>query len=446
MLRSRNLRALILSMAALVACGDDDGAPDATGGDAAVDAGAAVDAADARTEPDAGPVACAQPADPPCDGSDVFPPPMNEHAAGYFPGRKEMIVFGGNTAIPIECGFPDWSFLDTTWIFYDYANECGAWTQVAGPGPSARGRHAAAAGGDTFYVFGGRFRATGASGAYTVLDDLWAFDASTRTWREIETASGPSGRYNSSLAWDPEAERLYLFGGNAATSGAAPTPLDDLWVFDAATEAWREIEATDGPSARLWHASVFDTQRGRLVVYGGADEGAFSAETSYFADLWTFDPVTSTWTRHIQGGADDPPGRFWSQLVYDAGADRYVLFGGHDATSLGNLNDTWVFDPEADTFERLREGDTFNAPARGFCDFPPDFTIVDLASPERRNAGSFVYSESCGHSLLFAGKTDCGASNDLWRLDGDAWEVEFSSGTGEVCLRSGAADCTNLCN
>lgn len=447
--------ATLLSLLAtcLTACGDDGAGPVDDGGvsgDGAVASDGSPDgsASDGGTDAAAG--SCGAPADPPCDGIAEVPEPLNEHVAAYFEGTQEMVVFGGNTAVPVNCGFPDWVYHDTTWIFYDYENECGQWTRVEGTAPPARGRHAAAQSDDTMWIFGGRFREAGSSGLapYTLRDQLWAFDVNSRSWTELAAdGTSPQGRYNTTLAYDSQEGRLWLYAGNGSTSGASPVVLDDLWSYDLEAGTWTAVEPTgQGPEPRMWHNMIYDPERHRLVVFGGGDEGAFQVDATYFNDVWALDLETESWELLHDGTGTAPVGRFWASLTYDATNDRYLVFGGHDATSLGNRNDLWSFDPEAGTWTELVTGDTFNAPANGFCDFPPDFATIDHDSPERRNAHSLVYSETCGHAILFGGKTDCGAINDVWRYDGE-WQPEFTSGQGEVCARArGSVDeCESMC-
>jgi hypothetical protein len=91
----------------------------------------------------------------------------------------------------------------------------------------------------------------------------------------------------------------------------------------------------------------------------------------------------------------------------------------------------------------------YNKPANGFCDFPADFTVVDMEAPERRNAHVFVYaSGSCPSVLTSMGKTDCGASDDVfrWRFDTEVWEELTVAREGEMCLRADRGfDCFEMC-
>jgi hypothetical protein len=196
----------------------------------------------------------------------------------------------------------------------------------------------------------------------------------------------------------------------------------------------------------MWHNVIYDGSRDRLVIFGGADESAFSNNAQYFNDLIFFSISDETWGRAELESA--PDGRFWSQMAYRSATNDYIIFGGHDDQLLGNRNDTWVFNPLKGQWASIGGEDTYNRPANGFCDFPPDFTNVDRALPERRNAHSFSWSQTCDRGLLFGGKTDCGAINDMWHYVPDTGWVNRELATeGESCRRwrSNPDNCSNMC-
>jgi N-acetylneuraminic acid mutarotase len=396
------------------------------------------------------PDACARPPLENCDASDdAQPPPMNEHVAGYDDERQMMIIFGGNTATPENCGFPAYTFMARTWIFYDFDTGCGHWVEVEGNQPPGRSRHAGAFGGGYFWVHGGRFRA-GPSGRYEVKDDLWRFDPQTRTWEEVVPMGAvPAGRFNHTLVWDSTHNELLLYAGNTSGSGVAPAPQADVWAYNVENNAWREIAiGGNNLSARMWQEAFWDAQRERMIVFGGGDASAFNDNARYFNEVYAFDPVEGRWSQMHNGrNGDAPDGRFWSRMVHDTQNDLYVMFAGHDDQALGNANDTWTFDPNTREWTAAAGADAFNRPANGFCDFPADFTTVAPGTPERRNAHTMVYSQTCGHAITFGGKTDCGAVNDVWRFGADGWSNPVMASEGEACLRwrSNPDNCANMC-
>ncbi len=387
-----------------------------------------------------------------CEGAgDARPDRLSEHSAVYDQDRQEMIIFGGTPDVPMNCTSDGTrEFSAETWIYDD---PCGSWEQVDAA-PSARGRHAAAWGAGSMYVFGGRYREQ-AGGEYTLYDDILQFEVASRRWSALDVEGArPAARAMSALAYDPRRERLWLFGGNVATSGLRYEPLDDLWSFDLGEGTWQQHITEEAPEPRLFHSMLYDESRDWLVVFGGGNETAFDNFPTYFANVWAYDIEAGTWTEIAEGGTG-PLGRFWSSFVHEEQSDRYVVFGGHDPgtlvtgdESLGNLNDVWSLEPVSARWSQVAAGDRFHAPNRGFCDFPPDFATLDLTLPERRSAHSFVWSKSCGHALLFGGKTDCGSIDDVWTYGGvSGWRKRLGAREGEVCMRwrDDYTRCTDIC-
>ena len=443
----------LFGLALLGACSESDDSvtpspsPDASSADTSSDVTAA-DAGDAQSSADTTVTEDAGPTCPPPDGA--RPSRRSEHAGIYDPLDHRIVFYGGSFAIPENCAFAVAHTFETEIWSYDIA--CDHWREItdAGLGPAGRNRHMSTYDSKRhqMVLFGGRYRA-GTSGNYTLYNDLWALDLENETWVEIPTNGiGPSARVNGSLIYDPTGDRLLLFGGNQEPSGMAYDALNDLWEFDLATNTWKVLQATGAaPSARLFTAAIWDDHRQHFVVFGGADNGAFFNTAAYFNDLFVLDfsGGIPSWQSMNAPGAPAPDGRFWAGLVMDKKRDRYVLFGGHDALDMGNRNDLWAFYPASWAWEELDQADTYNKPANGFCDFPPDFTNVDYEAPERRNAAVFVADEDS--AWLTGGKTDCGVVDDLMRLDLETatWEDVTTATVGVSCLRKGGLNCNDLC-
>lgn len=437
----------------LAGCGttDDSGddSTDAGGSDMGADGGgdAASDlAGDVAEAPIYWPDLSCEPSDDRCAAfGDERPGRLSEHGATYDWDRQQMVLFGGSSSVPVECGFPASQFVGDTWI---YDVPCAGWQRLDVEGPTARGRHMMAYGDGLVWMLGGRYRVDGGSGEYTLFPDLWTFDPLGPNWRRVSVSGPqPEARVNGTLAWDAKRDELWLFGGNASASGAGYSPLADVWVFDPETSAWRQEIFADAPAPRLFHTALYDHVRDRVVVFGGADETAFNQNATYFSDVWALDLDLIRWDRLHDGSGAAPEGRFWSRWVYDTERDSYLLFGGHDDETLGNRNDAWEFLPDEGVWVQLALGDTFNAPANGFCDFPADFTTVDSSLPERRNAHTMVWSPTCRRAVAFGGKTDCGASDDVWEYAEGAFSEAVGATEGEVChrFRNNPDNCANMC-
>jgi hypothetical protein len=101
----------------------------------------------------------------------------------------------------------------------------------------------------------------------------------------------------------------------------------------------------------------------------------------------------------------------------------------------------WTFTLDTFLWELQRQGDTFNRPQLGFCDFPSDFATIDPESPERRESHLFVIGDD--RAFMYGGRTDCGLTNDTWilNLPDATWQQINQSFNGMTCYRSGRTDC-----
>jgi hypothetical protein len=201
----------------------------------------------------------------------------------------------------------------------------GYWGQPCLEGPAPGGRHGHTAVydpvRDRIWMHGGF------NGTY--LGDLWQLTLGTpMSWVPIIPSGAiPNGRDYASLVYDPNRDRMVLFGGN--NSGIFQ---NDVWVLNPAGPTWGALSPTGTPpSPRLAHRAVFDVARDRMLVVGGYDGMELN-------DVWAleFSP-TLKWTQLLPSGPP-PSGRHSATLILDPVRDRLVLFGGYDGAS---RNDLW---------------------------------------------------------------------------------------------------------
>jgi N-acetylneuraminic acid mutarotase len=375
---------------------------------------------------------------------DERPGRLSEHSAVYDPEQRSMLVFGGTPSVHVNCAPSEVTFLDDLWAYDD---RCGRWRRSDSTGPSPRARHMAAFGDGRMWVFGGRFRA-GTSGYYQLYYDLWTYDPQSDTWREMPTpGQRPTARINGTLVYDDARSSLWLMGGNQSEHGNNYLPTNDVWSYSAVEERWEQHNTSVGPAPRFFHASALDSSRDRLVVFGGADAATISAGTGYFRDLWALGLESLDW-EELSDGSGGPAGRFSPQLVFETSSAAYLLFGGHDDGDLGNRNDTWSFDPTNERWSAVAGEDSLLSGAADACEDSADLAEVDPSLPERRHSHTVVWSTPCQHALLFAGKTDCGSADDLWRWAATGWNERDPAREGEVCRRASKAPetCSELCS
>lgn len=385
-----------------------------------------------------------------CDGFDFTEMPALAEMMGVYDERRQRIVFfGGDDVLPVNCSSAPHAV--GRFELYTYDTACGAFreeTGSSGPRGRARGMAVYDPQGDRMILFGGRSRAR-ETGDYKNYNDVWALNLETMEWTELVPSNrGPMARSNPAGGFNRATRELIVFGGNTSRNGLAFSPRNDVWALDTVNLTWRQIEA-DGtkPTARLFHAAAVDDTNNRLFVYGGGDAGAWQGP--FLGDLWMMDLESGAWERLASFSAEDgPAARIWSSIIYDVASDRVVLFGGHDDGEVGNNNDTWSFELSERSWSAVVAPETVSEPALGFCNFPPNFTEPNLEAPDRRSAHLAALDKQRGEWFIFAGKTDCGIINDIWVYDlaRDAWLKRQPSTVGEACVRSENPDrCVALC-
>ena len=240
-------------------------------------------------------------------------------------------------------------------------------------------------------LFGGR------DGSKTY-GDTWLFDLGSKSWREVRAASAPEARFGHAAAYDPKSKRMLMFAGQGAGF------FNDVWAFDAAKETWQKL-ATQGtaPAARYGTSAVVDTKRNTLIVTHGFSDGRFD-------DTFTLDLSTLAWAK-LQGIDGQPLKRCLHESVYDAGADRMVLFGGC-SSGFGPCpqGDLWTFDVAASDWNEVNPRQV---------------------KPSARSNPALV-ADGAGRLILFGGLTRDGAARDLWSYDIAAGEWTSIVTTGNT--------------
>ena len=245
----------------------------------------------------------------------TLPPARDGHTMVLDSARRRLIVFGGQAG----------GFFNDVWA---YAVETGRWTRLDAPGPAPNIRYGHSAIADARrgrmvishgFTDAGRF------------DDTWAFDFAANTWTDISPSGArPLPRCLHRAAYDPARGRMLLYGGCA--SGNGPCPLDDLWSFDLAANAWTQL-ASGGPPAREFYGVGFDTEMDRMAIFGGRGNGAL------FDDAWTFDPAANAWQKlEIAGPGPSARSRVEGAFVNGMG----VVFFGGAAAGGRSTNELWL--------------------------------------------------------------------------------------------------------
>jgi hypothetical protein len=242
--------------------------------------------------------------------ADMGPAPRRSCGMTYEESRQRLVLFGGEVMRSTQVNEPN----GETWEWNG-----SEWTQVADIGPAPR--YGCAMTYDTVrhrvVLFGGY--------SYlpqpTYFDDTWEWDGTE--WTQIAD-TGPSGRGLLPMVFDSSRECLVLFGGH---SGLPTGWRSDTWEWSEDT-GW--VERQDMGPQSISYPTMARTQE-RTVLHG------FPSEATGAMQTWEWDG--RLWTQRQDMG---PSVRYGHALAYDSERDRVVLFGGYAFLPPGGyLSDTW---------------------------------------------------------------------------------------------------------
>ena len=312
------------------------------------------------------------------------------HTAVLDPGTLRMFVFAG--------GGTSGNFNDT-WTLATAGG--GAWTPLTAGGnpPQQRSGHTAIydAGHVRMVIFGG-----GTTGTPGCLNDLWILSnpnsPGNAIWSPVQTTGGlPASRRNHSAVYDPNGNRMIVFGGDNCRGA-----VNDVWVLSnlgvaGAVPSWTQIQpAGSPPPARAGHVAVYDTATNRMFIFGGDVNG------QPLNDLWVLTNANGTggipaWSQ-LSAAGGPPAARTNASAVYDS-SNRMILFGGNSGSTI--LSDTWALSGLTNLFA------------------PPTWTQLAAPNGPVKTGHSAVFDAELNRMIVFGGTRafiDFVPSNDTWAL------------------------------
>jgi hypothetical protein len=142
----------------------------------------------------------------------------------------------------------------------------------------------------------------------------------TPEWKSADFGVTPYLRRGGhAVAYDALRGRMLVTGGDAFEDSGLP----DLWALDLrGASGWQSIVAYDEyPPGRMWARAAFDPDGDRMLMFGGFYDGSY-----YHGDLWSLDFNDGTkWSRYAENLW---PGRVADAIVVDSARDRLLMFGG----------------------------------------------------------------------------------------------------------------------
>jgi len=199
----------------------------------------------------------------------------------------------------------------------------------------------------------------------------------------------PPNRFSPGFAFSPIDRALVMFGGGYG--------YNDTWAMDVETLTWIQLNAngsTDAPPKRtqIQNGMVYDSHSDVFILFGGkCNDDSSRCSTGNLNDTWVYKLDSNTWTE--MQPPRRPPARKNHHLAFDPVNNVAVLFGGINDQE-NSLGDTWVYDYLTDTWTKL-------SPAQ---------------SPGGRDRGAMVYDAKEGVFVLYGGLSDSAKPNEIWTL------------------------------
>ena len=279
------------------------------------------------------------------------------------------------------------------------------------------------------------------------LSDIWEFNSEKSVWTWIGgyqqtdlhgvygTRGVPSeynfpGSRDNGVSWLDSRDRIWLFGGSGlGESQPNSVQLNDLWKYESDAWVWmsgspvtdangnygiKGVESsTNVPPARQYAVSWIDNDD-NLWLFGGMY--MTSSESGFlFNDMWKYNTKSNQWA--WMGGESYPdasgsygvkfaaantnqPGARFSASAWQDKDNNFWLFGGFGsaATSAGNLNDLWKYDPSRHVWTWMGGSDFSNQAGT--------YGVVGI--PEVNNIPSSLYfsmatADIFGNGILLGG-------------------------------------------
>lgn len=185
----------------------------------------------------------------------------------------------------------------------------------------------------------------GVKGSGEQIAELWTLDPSTMKWEIKESnQSPPAVCCAQQNVFDTSGNRFLRFksfSGNHGWQWFREIYLNNssVWNFDLAANTWRNARPLPEPVIGALHCASWDSDQQVAVVFGG--EGTEEG-------TFIYDPYANRWTRRQT--ATQPAPRSGGNMAYDAARKLHILFG----SQFSDDPHTWGYDVAKNEWRDLK--------------------------------------------------------------------------------------------
>jgi hypothetical protein len=321
------------------------------------------------------------------------------HAAiAYDSIRNEMVLFGGSGDISdwgegYEGTFNDtWVWKnDHSWSEICTSGACAGWNEfqvwpAAGYYPETQ---------ETLQYGGGEYDSVHGT------NKLWAYNGND--WY-LKCGNGSCGSATPNLMkafFILNGKRMLLFGGESGLLGSKKTYSfkDELMLL------LNNGEPHDDIAEKLWGCADFDTQRGRVVYFGGHD--GYGSDRENDNSIWELDVKSGTGWSHVTDNCTDdqcfPPHRSGAACAYFPKLSKYFIFGGQPYFDTQDDVNSWLYSWDGQQWSTD-------------CDDEPCLS----SAPPAVSWGKMMHHKGHKELYLFGGYNNSGWNRHLWKWDGSS--------------------------
>jgi hypothetical protein len=247
----------------------------------------------------------------------------------YDSDHKKIILFGGFSAS---------DRIGDTWT-YDVATK--TWVNMyPSTSPSRRSDMGIAydEGAKKIVIFGG----------YGLNDriqgDTWVYDVEANMWTQKTPVNHPTARYGGVMVYDSYTKKTLLFGGHLEDQNGKDLGYEnEIWAYDYSGDNWEKITTQNKPPARYWHDLAYNPEGQKIILFGGSQGGG-----NDLGDTWIYSCKDKSWSK--VASIENPDMRSQPSLAYDSSIKSTVMFGGADFKAQGDFlyyNDVWVLSQDS---------------------------------------------------------------------------------------------------